>query len=1019
MFSAASAAAALAALLLNPGGARCTARMATATQAVAEAPAEQLATTRHQVTIAGRTLSYTARAGLLPIRVNEAGEVRGSVFFTYYQLDRDPESSPRPLTFLWNGGPGANSVLVHLLGFGPKRIRTPDTPLHPPDCDCVLEPNDGTWLGFTDLVFVDPIGTGFSRSARAEYTDGFYGVREDVAYIAEFVRVFVNRFDAWDAPLFVGGESYGTWRAAGVAERLEETGMPVAGVLLISGGVPVGAVEEEEQRVAHLITSRTAAGFHHQRLPADLQRDLQETLEASEQWAATEYAPALARRDRLTPAERRRVVDGLVRYTGLARERIDSDALVINRQDFLGSLLQDQGVRLATFDTRQTTDQPGPPRGARAALVGRYFRTELEFATDLAYLGLERGYRPVTDSAPPGPNARWRYNHAPPDAPLPVRLTVGDGPPGARPSWVRDAMVLNPSLKVYVATGLYDSLNSCFLNRYLVSRLEEEERDNFTMACYEGGHAMYEDREVRLAMQGDVGQFVRSTVAQLDRSGASVGPRQDDRSAAEASNDQGIVTTSHAIRLDGRELRYMARAGRLPIRHNETGEVHANVFFVAYSVPPESDDAPRPLLFAWNGGPGSNAALLHMAAMGPRRLSMGDVYATADPAQMSSLVDNEATWLGATDLVFVDPVGTGYSRPTREEFGPEFYDTRGDVASLAEFIRVYLTRFDAWDAPIVLAGESYGSVRAAAVALALQRRGIDVSGLVLISGGLGVGSIPSRVRRPLSLPGFATTAIYHRKLEPELLRDPERALALVNDWAAGDYADALERLDQLSAAERETVAGELARFTGIPVEQIDRDSLVVDLGDFSEQLLGTERRVVSRYDARLSRPREASEGLFDPRKDAALAPLENKLSGNAPVMMRYLRHVLGYDSDMFYIGPFGGAWPPPDQFRGDWMSVRWNFGGGPEEPLRSVMTQNPALVVLHASGTYDLVIPPARAAYIIQHLEPELRSRITARVYEGGHSFYLDRASRLQFMRDGAALIERAAAGAAAHRPNQ
>jgi len=242
---------------------------------IAESSTAQLSTTQHAVTIDGGLLEYSAHAGRLPIRVNETGEVRGYVFFTYYQLDGGTPSEPRPLTFLWNGGPGANSVLVHLLGFGPERIRTPDTPLDPPDCDCALEPNDGTWLEFTDLVFVDPIGTGFSRPAQPEYTDEFYGAREDAAYIAEFIRLFVTRFDTWDAPLFIGGESYGTWRAAGAAKRLEETGMPVAGVLLISGGVPVGGVEEEEMRVAHLITSRTAAAFYHHRLDADLQGDLE------------------------------------------------------------------------------------------------------------------------------------------------------------------------------------------------------------------------------------------------------------------------------------------------------------------------------------------------------------------------------------------------------------------------------------------------------------------------------------------------------------------------------------------------------------------------------------------------------------------------------------------------------------------------------------------------------------------------------------------------------------------------
>ena len=159
--------------------------------------------------------------------------------------------------------------------------------------------------------------------------------------------------------------------------------------------------------------------------------------------------------------------------------------------------------------------------------------------------------------------------------------------------------------------------------------------------------------------------------------------------------------------------------------------------------------------------------------------------------------------------------------------------------------------------------------------------------------------------------------------------------------------------------------------------------------------------------------------MFDPVMDASLAPLENKISGNAPVMIRYLRNVLGFESDLYYVGPFGGAWPPPDGFRGDWMSVRWNFSEGPAEPLRDAMTNNPNLVVLHASGVYDLVMPPAPPAFVIEGLEANLRDRIQAKVYVGGHSFYLDRDSRWQFMRDGAALIKRGGAASGAGASNQ
>ena len=169
-----------------------------------------IVTTKHSVNVGGRTLAYTARAGHIPIRVNDTGEVHGYMFFIAYTADRAAGEPQRPLTFLWNGGPGSSSSLVHLLGFGPRRL----------DENGVAHPNDGTWLGVTDLVFVDPIGTGYSRPAKAEYGAEFYQNRGDAESVAEFIRVYITRADAWDRPLFLAGESFGVSRAVRVAGAL-------------------------------------------------------------------------------------------------------------------------------------------------------------------------------------------------------------------------------------------------------------------------------------------------------------------------------------------------------------------------------------------------------------------------------------------------------------------------------------------------------------------------------------------------------------------------------------------------------------------------------------------------------------------------------------------------------------------------------------------------------------------------------------------------------------------------------
>ena len=472
-------------------------------------------TTKHQLSVGGRTLGYTARAGLLPIRVNETGEPHGQVFYVAYTLD-GASNARRPLTFLWNGGPGANSVLLHLVGFGPKRLADAQGAAACIECD--VQDNEATWLEHSDLVFVDPVGTGFSRPTRTEYGAEFYNTLGDIASIAEFVRVYLTRFDAWDAPLFVAGESYGAWRASGVAETLEKQGTRVAGVMLISGGIQVGPVIDDDMRTALFIPTRAAAAVHHKKLSADLQKDLPATLRQIEEWARTEYGPALKRAGTLTDQERDAIVGTLARFTGLDRSLIDRQTLIVGRQQFAEQLLREQKRVLARFDTR---DVEGTARASdRAATVNRYLRSTLGFATDLAYQGNETGFTPDTGQRVPSVAARWNYNQGPqppPGAPppgaapaaTPARPANLDAPPGGAQPWLRRAMAIDPSLKAFVAAGLYDSLNSCAANAYLVSQLEPPLAANITAMCYDGGHMMYDEPDIRRQVTRDIAAFYK------------------------------------------------------------------------------------------------------------------------------------------------------------------------------------------------------------------------------------------------------------------------------------------------------------------------------------------------------------------------------------------------------------------------------------------------------------------------------------------------------------------------------
>jgi carboxypeptidase C (cathepsin A) len=471
---------------------------------------DQFVTTRHQLKLGQRVLNYTAKAGLLPIRNNETGEVHGKMFFVGYQLDHLPSEPKRPLIFLWNGGPGANSTLLHLSGFGPKRIKSNDDPTGPPDCECELEDNQTTWLDQADLVFVDPIGTGFSRPTKVEYGAQFYSTLGDIASVAEFVRVYLTRFDAWDAPLFLTGESYGVWRAAGVAEALEQRGVKVTGVILISGGVGAGSVVSDETRAALFVPSRTATAFYHKKLPHDLQSNLGSTLQKAEFWALREYGPALSKRDTLSDSERQTILTQLSRFTGLDVSLIDPKTLVVRRQQFAEELLRDRKQVLARFDTRLTTTAESNRPPGRRLVILKYLRSTLQFKTDLPYQGIEDGFLPNSGGRPFSVGNSWNYNQGPPVAP--GTPPNSDAPPGGSQPWLTRAIKINPSLKALVAAGMYDSLNSCPLNAYLIDQLEPAVKRNITAKCYEGGHMMYESRGARWQLKQDVTKFIQATL---------------------------------------------------------------------------------------------------------------------------------------------------------------------------------------------------------------------------------------------------------------------------------------------------------------------------------------------------------------------------------------------------------------------------------------------------------------------------------------------------------------------------
>ena len=493
-----------------------------------------------------------------------------------------------------------------------------------------------------------------------------------------------------------------------------------------------------------------------------------------------------------------------------------------------------------------------------------------------------------------------------------------------------------------------------------------------------------------------------------------------------ALQTQSIVTTQHQMPLNGRTLMYTARAGLLPIRDNEAGDIRAHIYFMAYMLDRAPSQPPRPLLFLWNGGPGMNSSLIHLLGFGPKRVKAGDVYPTSPPPSETEMVDNQETWLDWADLVFVDPVGTGYSRPTKPEYGVDFYQTPGDAEAVTEFVRLYTVRFDTWDQPLFIVGHSYGTTRAMWMADALVRRGIDLKGVALLSGGFQVGQdpLPPGFDTALTLPGMTASAFYHEKLAPELQRDLDATLKEAVAWVQNEYAPALAKRDLLSNEEREAVVQGLSRYTGLAVSTIDRNTLVVDQRDhFRVGLL--PNTVLGRYDFRMRRPRRPGEVGYDIFTDPSFQPVLRLVQGTSPLLNRYMRNELQFESDLLYQGPLGGDYPRVlrspglrEASRANHMFVRAQGPGTAPDPsplpppLRRAMDAKPALRVIVARGLYDAG-SCFRHLYDIEHLEPNLARRVSFTCYGAGHD-YSDKSVREEIKRDMREFVQQTLDGASA-----
>lgn len=465
-------------------------------------PTEKVVETTNSVKVNGTPLRYKALTGNALIK-NEKGNPKASIFYVAYIKDDVKDASQRPVTFCFNGGPGSSSVWLHMGAFGPKIVQFQD--LGYPKPPYHLEDNPFTLLDITDLVFIDPVSTGYSEAVPVQDSKNFHGVDEDIKSVAEFIRLWTTQNNRWTSPKFVAGESYGTTRAAGLANYLHNNlYLYLNGVVLVSNILDFQAYNFDSANDLPYITflpTYTATAWYHKKLSEDLQEDLFKTLKEVQEFAINEYSIALYKGVSLSAEERASVIEKLSRYTGISKEFIDKSNLRLSEARFTKELLEKNNLVVGRFDSRYKgfpvdsgrsscdTDPSGEViMGCFTGAFNYYLRNDLNWVSDKEYQ--------IIKSVWP-----WDYGSAKNEY---IHMSED----------LRENMIKNPNLKIFVANGLYDLATPFSASIYTVNHLNlnPEIQSNITMQYYQAGHMMYLHRPSLVKLKNDLTQFIKSAL---------------------------------------------------------------------------------------------------------------------------------------------------------------------------------------------------------------------------------------------------------------------------------------------------------------------------------------------------------------------------------------------------------------------------------------------------------------------------------------------------------------------------
>lgn len=466
-----------------------------------------------------------------------------------------------------------------------------------------------------------------------------------------------------------------------------------------------------------------------------------------------------------------------------------------------------------------------------------------------------------------------------------------------------------------------------------------------------------------------------------------------------------VSTTHHSIKIDGKLINYTTTAGTLLLR-NESDEPIALYGYTAYTKEGVTNPASRPVTFAYNGGPGSSSLWLHMGALGPKRVVVNDPSNT--PAAPYRLVDNTSSILDATDIVMVDPVGTGLSHAVGKAENKDFWGVDQDIRTVSRFIYQYTTENNRWNSPKYLLGESYGTMRNAGVVDYLQERlGMSMNGVIMVSSVFDLRTLTfaqgDDISYILNLPTYAAVAWYHNKIENKPA-DLKKFLEDARKFTRNEYAPALMKGDQLEGTERSNILKRLSYFTGLSESYLDKANLRVMEPEFTEELLRKEGQTVGRLDARykgINMDLLGQYSEYDPQS-SSISP-----AYTATFMDYYYNQLKVNKKHTYHVSAYGTK-----GFKWDWKHRNNRGVGFPTTPntgvdMADALSKNPNLKILILNGYFDLATPFYGVEYTIDHLglTGAIKKNIIMKYFEAGHMMYVHEPSLVAFKKEVADFI--------------